>query len=502
MGRVRVLYGFKVRQFFGPLRHSIAAAVLLGMTALGTLPFMFIVGYFVVDTPIWTSPRLGDLFAAGLSTFLAFDVLFAMSGGTLTHQSEIDFVATSPIRPREYLLADLLFQFTVTDAFAVPALILAGAGLGVRTAAWPQIAAAILVFLLFMGLGLAIGQTLGLAVAAHRRGAKTVAVSLLFLFLLPAAHFAWPVVPPYSGFPFPSTAASYLILGILRGGSVLVPAATFVLFGAAIAGAWALGGRDVFSHLRPTMRVAFGQMDMRKTVVQQEALTRGLSALTRRFSVDLTRGTPVGMMTRLHLTRIIRDGSIIMVVLVTGILLLAGAVNREGPSNTPPEAAVLTVGWAGLLIPVILSFNWNATERANLWTVAMAPRYLGTYFRGLYRALAVVAVGVAVLGALAAGLFSVLGILAAALMSLAACGIAVVVVAAVKIPTDAFSLRSAIPFIVVPLVALGTGAPFVGFLLLSGTLLPLALALAVAYSIAVLVLFDQLVAWAAGRFEL
>ncbi len=78
----------------------------------------------------------------------------------------------------------------------------------------------------------------------------------------------------------------------------------------------------------------------------------------------------------------------------------------------------------------------------------------------------------------------------------------VVVVAAVKMPTDAFSLRSAIPFIVVPLVALGAGAPFVGFLILSATLPPLAVGLALAYSICVLVLFDELAVSAAHRFEL
>ena len=502
MGRIRTLYGFKVRQFFGPLRHSLAAVALIVVLALFTVPGLFVVGLFIVDTPIWTSARLGDFFAAGLSTFLAFDFMFALSGGTLTHQSEIDFAATSPIRPREYLVADLLFQFTVTDAFAIPALVFAGAGLGVRTGAWPQIAAAILAFLAFVALGLAVGQALGLAVAARRPGAKTAAIVFLFLLLLPAAHFAWPAVPAYSEFPFPSTAAAYLILGLLKGGSVLVPALTFALFGAAIAGVWALqGGRDVFPNLRPTMRVAFGQMDMRKTAVQQEAMTRGLSRLTRRFPVDLMRGTPVRMMTRLHLTRIVRDGSILMVALMTGIMVMAGALNREGNAALP-EASFLTSGWVALLIPVILSFNWNATERANLWTVAMAPRYLGTYFRGLYRALGVLTVAIAVLAAVATGTVTALGILASGLMAVAACGISVVVVAAVKMPTDAFSLRSAIPFIVVPLVALGAGAPFVGFLILSATLPPLAVGLALAYSICVLVLFDELAVSAARRFEL
>ncbi|TLZ62650.1 MAG: hypothetical protein E6K16_05485, partial [Methanobacteriota archaeon] len=143
MGRVLVVYGFKLRQFFGPVRHSIATLVLLGSGAAITLPFVMIIGYFVPSTPVWGSPMLPELLGAGLSAFLAFDLLFALSGGTLTHPSEIDFFATAPLRPREYLLADLLFQFTVTDALAVPTLVFAGVGLGLRTGAWAAIVAAI-----------------------------------------------------------------------------------------------------------------------------------------------------------------------------------------------------------------------------------------------------------------------------------------------------------------------------------------------------------------------
>src|SRR3989449_4944710 len=106
------------------------------------MPFILIIGYFVPSTPIWNSPSLVELLAAGLSAFLAFDLLFALSGGTLTHPSEIDFFATAPLRPREYLLADLLFQFTVTDALAVPTLIFAGGGPGRRAGAGAGVVAA------------------------------------------------------------------------------------------------------------------------------------------------------------------------------------------------------------------------------------------------------------------------------------------------------------------------------------------------------------------------
>src|SRR3989442_2285729 len=136
------------------------------------MPFILIIGYFVPSTPIWNSPSLVELLAAGLSAFLAFDLLFALGGGTLTHPSEIDFFATAPLRPREYLLADLLFQFTVTDALAGPSPIFAGVGLGLRTGAWVGITLSILAFLGFAAMGLALGQAVGLAVAAGERRAR------------------------------------------------------------------------------------------------------------------------------------------------------------------------------------------------------------------------------------------------------------------------------------------------------------------------------------------
>src|SRR2546428_7671418 len=156
------------------------------------MPFILIIGYFVPNTLIWKDPlRLEEVLAAGLSAFLAFDLLFALSGGTLTHPSEIDFFTTAPLRPREYLLADLLFQFTVTDALAIPTLVFAGVGLGLRTGAWAGIVAAILAFLGFAAMGLALGQAVGLSVVAGGRGAKAGLVGRRMLPVGPAGHDVW-----------------------------------------------------------------------------------------------------------------------------------------------------------------------------------------------------------------------------------------------------------------------------------------------------------------------
>ena len=235
--------------------------------------------------------------------------------------------------------------------------------------------------------------------------------------------------------------------------------------------------------------------------MQAEVLTRGLSGLTGRVSVDLMKGAPLGMMTRFHLVRILRDGSILMVALLTGMLVLIGAANRLGEAP-PSDVSILTTGWAGLMIPVILSFNWNATERPNLWTVAMAPRYLGTYFRGFYRATSLVTIAAGVIGALAGSIASPMGIIAALAMAIAACGMAVSIVAAVRIPSDAFSLKSLIPFLVVPPVAILAGAPLVVLSIFASGLGPSVWSVGAIYAVVVFLLFDGLPVRAARKFQL
>src|SRR5207249_5990205 len=134
--------------------------------------------------------------------------------------------------------------------------------------------------------------------------------------------------------------------------------------------------------------------------------------------------------------------------------------------------------------------NWRATERANLWTIAMAPRYLGTYFRGFYRAVSMVTIGAAVIGALAGAVATPMAIVAALAMAVASCGAAVGLVAAVRIPSDAFSLKSVIPFLVVPPVAIAAGAPVVVLAIFAGGLGPAVWSVAILYALLVVLLFD------------
>src|SRR5206468_2682481 len=140
-------------------------------------------------------------------------------------------------------------------------------------------------------LGLALGQAVGLSVATGKRGAKAGLVGLVILLMVPAGHVFWPWVPGYGSVPYPSTEVANLIHGFLFGGDFVLPGLVAAGFAIVVGVAWIVQSRtDVFPNLRPTMRLAFGQTDLRRTAMQAEVLTRGLSGLTGRVSVDLMKG--------------------------------------------------------------------------------------------------------------------------------------------------------------------------------------------------------------------
>src|SRR4030042_5109948 len=56
--------------------------------------------------------QLTATLGAAFSAMLAFGFVFSLGVGITAQPSELDFLLTSPLKSREYLIADLLFQLT------------------------------------------------------------------------------------------------------------------------------------------------------------------------------------------------------------------------------------------------------------------------------------------------------------------------------------------------------------------------------------------------------
>src|SRR3989304_5710874 len=84
-------------------------------------------------------------------------------------------------------------------------------------------------------------------------------------------------------------------------------------------------------------------------------------------------------MTRLHLVRIWRDGSVLFIFLFAGVAI-APTVFGGGPGYA---SRVIAVTQLLTFLIAILAMNWSYYERENLWIVMSATGTAGPYFRGL-----------------------------------------------------------------------------------------------------------------------
>src|SRR5438034_7321338 len=127
MGRSLALFTYKMRFFFGPaLRGRFGPLAYLALILI-FLPQGYAFGY-----AIGLSLRTLDaeaailVLSAPLATIFSVGLLYSLGAGVTAHVSEFDFFLTADVRPREYLAADLAFQFVS---------LLAAAGLAAGVAA-------------------------------------------------------------------------------------------------------------------------------------------------------------------------------------------------------------------------------------------------------------------------------------------------------------------------------------------------------------------------------
>jgi len=393
MGRALTLISYKLRFFFGPsFRGRYGALVYLALV-LVFLPsgyfFGQTLGMAIVGADL--DVAIGVL-AAPLSAILSFGLLYSLGNGVTAHPSEFDFFMTADLRPREYLTADLVFQFT--------SLLVAG-GMAAVVAALAMVVAlgqplALLVPLLMVLLGYAVlvlmvSQILVVLRVRHpKKPIRSVTLVLIALSLLPSISIADPGFPlHYLALPFPSTAFASLGYVIVSGNPV-DPAwiATAGAYLALVVLAWtALSRTYIFHGVRPTLSAGFGQVDISSRTIMQQRMIGAFGRVTTRVRLRTDRGGETGLMARLHLIRIWRDGSVLFVG-IFAVVAIAPVLLGGGQDTT----ATRTIGVTQVLtfLTAILAMNWSYYERENLWIVLTGPGRAGGYFRGLMLSLAAV----------------------------------------------------------------------------------------------------------------
>src|SRR5438477_512982 len=271
MSRALALFTYKLRFFFGPsLRGRFGPFAYLALIAI-FLPSAYFTGLGLgMAVRTLDADEALAVLSAPLAAVLCVGLLYSLGAGVTAHPSEFDFFLTADVRPREYLLADLAFQFVS----------------------------------LLAAVGLAAGVAL-----------------------------VW----------------------------------------------WPLSNAYVFHGLKPTMSAGFGQMDLGSRMEMQRRMTAVLGRFTTRVGIRTDRGSDTGLMTRYHLVRIWRDGSIVFVIFFALIAVLPAAFGGMRTAG----AGALTVTQTLTFLLGILAINWAFYEREYLWTLVTAAKSPGAYFRGL-----------------------------------------------------------------------------------------------------------------------
>ena len=394
MGHTWPLISYKLRFFFGPALRGRFGPLVYALLILAFVPSGYGLGFILGSALQSAPPEVAlETLATPLALFLTFGLLYSLGTGVTAHPSEFAFFMTAPLRPREYLIVDIIFQFIALLAVGGLALFVATIAVvqavGRPLATVVPLLAALLPFELVI---LLVSQILViLRVRFPKAPIRTMTLVLIALSLLPSISLAGADLGvDFNALPFPSMAFARLGYGILFGVGI-----DAVALGAAIAYvglvglAWlAVSNAYIFHGIRPTLSVGFGQVDMSVRLESQARMIGTLGGLTTRLRFRAERGGFTSLMTRLHLVRFWRDGSLLFVALFAGITLLPTALSGGLAQGN------VFVAQMGMILIAILAMNWSFYERENLWLVLSSSGSPGSYFRGLL--LSLVAVGFAI----------------------------------------------------------------------------------------------------------
>ena len=395
MGRSLALFTYKLRFFLGPSLRGRFGPLMYVALILIFIPSSVAIG-ITMGATLRTSDAAQSIriLSTPLAGLLSLGLLFSLGRGVTAHASEFDFFMTASVRPREYLAADLLFQFV--SLVAAGGLAAGVAALAMVVSLGLPVVAVIPLFAVLATYAFFILMTSQVLVVLRVRyphaPVRVVTAAFLVLSVLAAIESAGTGFPlRFEGLPIPPTAFASLGVSILRAEPLRwADLATAVAYVAGIGVAWAgLSNTYIFHGIRPTLSAGFGQVDLVTRLEMQRRMTAGLGFVTTRVRLRTDRGSETGLMARLHLIRIWRDGSVLFVVLFALIAILPAGLSGAGPSGT----AAITVTQTLTFLLGILAMNWAFYERDNLWIVLTSAKGSGAYFRGLMIGFAAIGMG-------------------------------------------------------------------------------------------------------------
>ncbi len=478
MGKIITVLVFKIKQYFGPLRSSKASLFLGILTFLGLNSLGFFFGIGLPSTPFWKEPdRLIDILSAFLSVFLALSLVLSLRGGVTAFQAELDFFFTSAIKPRQYILSDLIFQFIVLNVLFSPFIpFIIGLALSLRITAFVALIVA-LIYELYVFLILLSMQSLGILnlIAPYRR-TKILIGMIMTALLLPSLSFIRFFPLGYSDLPYPSTFAAKAIVHLLEQSSfeLLNIYSLGIFIALAFTFHYFVSRKNLFYYIRPTVMLSFFESRPQAQAIQQRRMLERFGPMTTFLTLDPTKGSLTRFLIKKHFIRIIRDGSLFPLIILFAIY---GAVSMLSLNFSPTssareiQSALFMLTFYSALVPSMLIMSWNSYERENLWILLTSGGRIVEYFKSFFVALLAIALimpwGLLIISLPFLGLSSLWLILSTLAIASFSSAFAILTLILISVPKEGSLSASYFFIIFLPIIGAYIGAlPFLSMLVI------------------------------------
>ncbi len=386
------IYKFKVKTFFGALRASKASLALLFVYTLGFIPSVFALSMMIINTVRQGNINMElyiGILTAIMSGFMALTVILALRGYT-AFEYEQNFIFTSPITSREFLVASILADLTSSLVFTNPVFILYVTivfllNLPIFSALLMLLTIFLFVFMLFF-----LKISLSIIKSLYKSSWTNIfMLILLILFLIPVIGFLTNSPLKGSYLPYPSTFLAKVLLDLVYGEAPRLSDILGLAFYFSLSAAFFtfVSEKNVFPHASQIPFASPFDTSMRMQTLKMERSIRMFSKIGLFLKLNLESKSLLTFLMKKEIIRIVREGSLFAIIFLYLVISLVFAATGIGTSRnaqpSPNTLLMFFVGTYSLIVPLMLVSNWRFSDLENLWVPLTSSVNIRTVVKAL-----------------------------------------------------------------------------------------------------------------------
>jgi hypothetical protein len=358
----------KVKIHFGAFKASKSSLALLVVYVLSFFPSTIGLSLTVVDSIKNGIDFSGyiDALSAVLSGSLCLVLLYTYKGFT-AFEYEQNFIFTSPLTPRKFLIASLLADVTVFSLFFYPVFLFLGISAFYLNLSIASILLMIAAMFLFASVIIFWKCSFSILESIYQSSLIKIVRAILIVFLLLPAIGLFSYFPiKYGELPYPSTFLAHCILGALHNKlpSVHVFAGLTSYFLASLALFLFSSKKNFFQVASCVPFVSPFDASIRTQTVKMGKNIRFFSKASKRITLNVHSKSLLAFLMKKEFIRMMRDGSLFTVLL---FYVIVSVMSVAGGFQQTLQMWIILLAMYSFIVPPMLISNWRVTELDNLW---------------------------------------------------------------------------------------------------------------------------------------